>query len=228
MKRFLSWLLISAGILSLQAGEEKSWTIPAAETFQEIVPPPPLAGSPADRADLDGVEGLQASATKEMVEHAEKSVAFTVFNFAEVRGREFKADSFPKTAAFFKKLESTVNPPKNWLKDHYHRERPFVAHPDLVKKLVTSETGFSYPSGHSLRAWLDALVLGELDPAHRADYLGCAWQVNIDRIIGGMHYPSDTSASRSLAEALFGDLMADSEFRNELEELKKSEFQIKP
>jgi acid phosphatase (class A) len=224
MKSLGVLFLLLAATRILHAGEEGVWKIPSGESLLAIVPAPPQPGSPADKADLDAVMGLQATASKRALAHAQETVCFTVFTFSEVRGKQFTPEAFPQTAAFFKKLGSTINPPKNWLKNHYRRGRPYVAHPNLVKILVTPEGGYSWPSGHSLWSWVYALVLGELDPSHRSEYLGCAWRVNIDRVIGGMHYPSDTAIARSLAEALFADLMEDAAFRKELEDLKRSEY----
>ena len=208
----------------LQAGGPKDWALPDGPSMLGVITPPPSDGGAADLADLHAVEGMQASATRTQLAHAEKIVNFTVFLFSDVRGDGFNAAAYPETASFFKKLESESNRPKNWIKDHYHRLRPYMAHSNLVKSLVTPEDGFSYPSGHAVRSWLDALVLGELDPPRRAAYLGCAWQVNIDRVIGGMHYPSDTAAGRTLAESLFADLMADPAFKADLEALRKKEY----
>ncbi len=220
--RLLLFLLLVSPFLH---AERAGWSLPPAESFLGIVVPPPAAGTPADKADLDAVIGIQARRTPAEIAHAEKSVGFTVFTFAEVRGEGFNAASYPKTDAFFRKLEDTVNGPKNFIKDTFHRERPYKAFPDQVKALVTIEKNYSYPSGHSLRSWLAALVMGNLDPDHRADYLACAMQVNLDRIIGGMHFPSDTAAGRTLAEAIYADLMGDPAFVSDLELLRSAEYQ---
>lgn len=223
MFRPLVLLLLLASPALLRA-ERSGWPLPPAESFTNVVTPPPATGAPSDLADLDSVIGMQARRTPAEIAHAEKSVGFTVFQFAEVRGEGFNAAVYPKTAAFFQKLEDTVNGPKNLLKEMFHRERPYKAFPAQVKALVTIETNYSYPSGHSTRSWLAALVMGNLDPARRADYLACAMQVNLDRIIGGMHYPSDTAAGRTLAEAIYADLLTDPGFRSDLEALRKAEY----
>ncbi len=221
IRALLLFLVLAAPLLR---AERTGWPLPPAESFLSIVVPPPAVGSPADKADLDGVIGMQARRTPAEIAHAEKSIGFTVFTFAEVRGEGFNAAFYPKTDAFYRKLEDTVNGPKNCIKDAYRRERPYKAFPDQVKALVTIEANYSYPSGHSLRSWLAALVMGNLDPSRKADYLACAMQVSLDRVIGGMHFPSDTVAGRNLAEAIYADLMADPGFKADLEELRKAEY----
>lgn len=219
-------LLLLLPLAGLTAKEQPlAWQLPSYSTFLEIIPPPPAKGSPAEQADLDGVLALQDHPTHQELEHAERTVGFTVFSFAEVLGPEFRAESFPETAKFFKRLEATANEPKNFLKDTYHRDRPYKAFPGVVKELVDEEQGYSYPSGHSNRAWLFALVLGELDPKHRNALLASAMQVCNDRVIGGMHFPSDMMASRVLAEELHRILMKNPDFTRDLEQLRTLEWQ---
>jgi acid phosphatase (class A) len=219
--RILSLLLVATACLH---ADTTNWQLPPNESFLKVIQPPPERGTAAAKADLDYLIALQAHPTKAELAHAEKSVKFTVFSFSEVRGDHFTSAAYPRTAGFFKKLEDTANAPKNWLKETMHRERPYKAFPDQVKQLVTVEGGYSYPSGHSTRAWLDALVLSDLDPARRSDYLASAAQVSSDRVIGGMHYPSDTVSGRILAQAIHDDLLDDPLYKTELEELRKAEF----
>ena len=218
-------LLLLLPLAALSAKDQPAaWQLPPYETFLKIIPPPPTQGSPAEQADLDGVLAMQDHPTKQELDHAEKSVAFTVFSYSEVLGPEFNAESYPETAKFFKRLETTANDPKNFLKDTFHRERPYKAFPAQVKELVDEEKGFSYPSGHSNRAWLYALVLGDLAPAHRNALLCSAMQVCNDRVIGGMHYPSDMMASRVLAEELHRILLKNPDFTKDLEQLREAEW----
>lgn len=201
-----------------------AWPLPPYTRFLDIIPPPPAKGSPGEQADLDGVLAMQDHPTKTELEHAEKTVSFSVFSFAEVLGPAFSTGSYPETAKFFKRLEATANDPKNFIKDTYRRERPYKAFPGAVNALVTPEHGYSYPSGHSTRAWLFALVLGDLDPRHRNALLFSAMQVCNDRVIGGMHYPSDMMASRVLAEELHRILLNNPDFTRDLEQLRGTEW----
>lgn len=204
-----------------------AWILPPNDSYQQLIPLPPVPGSPAAQADLDAVLALQDHPTKAELDHAEATVGFTVFTYRESLGEVFSAAIYPKTAGFFQQLGEVANARKNYLKDIYKRERPYKAFPGLVKELVTEEHGWSYPSGHSTRAWLFALVLGTLDPPHRNAFLCSAMTVCNDRVLGGMHYPSDMMASRVLAEALYRDLMKDPSFQKDLESLRQSEWSRK-
>jgi acid phosphatase (class A) len=201
-----------------------AWAEPDHATLLSVIPAPPETGSAAEKADLDGVLALQNHPSQETLAHAEHTVGFTVFSFSELLGPGFKTEAYPKTTVFFARLETTANEPKNFLKDMYHRIRPYRAFPDQVKELVSQEDGYSYPSGHSTRAWLFALVLGSLDPEHRNDYLSLAMQVCQDRVIGGMHYPVDVLEARVLAEEIFRTLIANKTFMSDLRKLQQEEW----
>ena len=200
------------------------WKLEDNGSFLNLIPAPPSLESSAEKADLDGVISLQNKVSSDALAHAEKSVDFNVFSFSEVLGPDFTKESHQKTANFFDRLEVTIDQPKNFLKDFYHRIRPYRAFPDQVKELVIKEDGYSYPSGHATRAWLYALVLGTLAPDHRSDFLSTAMQVCQDRVIGGMHYPSDVLESRILAEEIFRELLDDKSFMSDLEKLRREEW----
>ena len=206
--------------------KEKSagWKLPEKAALLLLVPSPPAMGSAGEQADLDGVLAMQFNPSPEVLAHAEQTVGFTVFAFSDVLGADFNAEFYPKTAEFFDRLEATANQQKNFLKDTYRRIRPYRAFPEQVKALVTKEEGYSYPSGHSTRAWLFALVLGALDQGNRNAYLASAMQVCQDRVIGGMHYPSDVLESRILAEEIYRDLLSNKEFMNDLEKIHQAEW----
>lgn len=216
---------------SLHAGEAKPspWPLQPTDFFLKLIPPPPVAGDAADRADLDYTLAIQADASPDQIRHAViVALYFDVFSYSEVLGPKFTAITYPQTAAFFKRLEITANGIKNTLKDHFARPRPVDGHKGEVKELVPYESGYSYPSGHATRAWLYALVLGELDPADRLAFLRQAALVGYFRVLGGMHYQSDVIASRTLAESLFTQLQANPDFTKALAELKAAEWAKPP
>lgn len=205
------------------------WPLPDLDFFLKEMTVPPVAGSPADVADLNYTQAVQAGADADTIREATiVAIFFDVFSFAQVLGPNFTPEKYPQTAAFFKKLEATTNAHKNKLKDHFARPRPVDAHADVVKALVPYEAGYSYPSGHAARSWLYALVLGQLDPGDRLAMLREAGRVGYLRVLGGMHYQSDIIASRTFAELLYTQLMKDPEFTQALATLKAAEWKTPP
>lgn len=206
-----------------------AWPMPPMEFFVERLPAPPKPGDAADLADLDYSLALQADASSDEIRRATiVALYLNVFSYSEVLGPKFTEAAYPQTRVFFKQLEVTANNTKNQLKDHYARPRPVDAHKGLVKELVPYESGYSYPSGHSTRAWLYALILGELDPADRLAFLREAAEVGTYRVLGGMHYQSDVIVARTLAQMLYAQLMAQPYFVKALDALKAAEWVTSP
>lgn len=200
------------------------WNLPALEYFIEKLPAPPRSGSFRDRLDLQDARARQASMSQKQLAHAQVTFRLTVFTFAEALGSDFTAEKYPRTAAFFSRVASDANLIITGLKNHYQRVRPFQAHPGQVSIYVPAEAGYSYPSGHSTRSRLYAMLLAELDPSKKREISLCAQKVATDRILAGEHYLTDLEAGRKLGKLICQSLMRDPGFRSSLEEVRLAEW----
>jgi acid phosphatase (class A) len=215
-----------AFLVGLPVYAEEGWPMPPASYFIERIPAPPSEGDAMDHSDLEYVLAVQACATPEQIEHTrmtDKLNPFTIFS--EVLGDGFTEAKYPLTNAIFEKLAVTAEQVKDELKSHYARKRPADAHQkDGVISYIPRYSSFSYPSGHSLRGWLLALVLSELDPAKKNQLILCGARVGSDRIVAGVHYQTDIMASRGLGRLIFNKLKDDPDFVKQLDAAKKAEW----
>jgi len=84
-------------------------------------------------------------------------------------------------------------------KAYYHRLRPFEMYEE---HLLSTETEAelsgegSYPSGHTMRGWLAALLLAEINPARSDTLFARGWMYSESRVIEGAHWQSDIDATR--------------------------------
>src|SRR5205814_9113669 len=78
----------------------------------------------------------------------------------------------------------------------------------------------SYPSGHATRGTVWAELLAETYPAQREALLARGRQIGFDRIIAGVHYPSDIYAGRCVGHAVTRCLLANVAFHAELDQVK--------
>jgi len=182
------------------------------------VPAAPAAGSREDQEDFRVLFDWQArrTATQCAAAKAEMSHNYDVF-FGRIS--PFPNPAPPQVKQFFKNVENDSVAAHKFLKDVYKRERPFVRDA-RVKPCLPRVQGFAYPSGHSAMARLEALILGDLVPARRAEFLARADQAALNRVLSGVHHPTDTAAGKALADVLYKELLKDPRFAADLRALR--------
>ena len=187
-----------------------------------LLAPPPAAGSAEDKADLETAYAVASAATPEEVAAAKDAVKLTVFHFAPAIGPWFQPGKLPKLEALFKEIEVESKAVTSKGKKHWQRQRPYIVDPVRFPHAVEHEkpTDYSYPSGHSTRGTVYALVLAELFPAQREALIAKGREIGWGRVQGGVHYPTDVYAGRVLGQALARDFLASPSFQNDLAEVK--------
>ena len=192
---------------------------PVGVDFATILPAPPSLGSLAAAADLETVLQTQAWRTPEQVAWAKLTEKDEVFNNASVLGSWFAKEHLPATVAFFKDLGDDVYAFGEAAKNLHPRIRPYLAD-SRVQPCAERPTSNSYPSRHTMFAFVWAGVLADLFPEKRAELLERAHRAAWGRIIGGVHFPSDVVAGRLMAEAFLGHLKQSAAYRAALEKVR--------
>ncbi len=180
--------------------------------LSKLLPPPPAPGSLAEMADLEALAQTQAWRSPEAEAWARVVDRDSVWKFDTVLGPWFAAERLPRTARFFWKLTVDVHAISEAAKVLYARPRP-PKQDARLNPCVPLPPNDSYPSGHSLQAFVRAGVLAEIFPEHREALLARAHRAAWARILGGVHYPTDDVAGRLLAEAILKRLKTQKCFR---------------
>jgi acid phosphatase (class A) len=178
-----------------------------------ILTPPPLPDSPEQAADLDEVRTVYHAATPPDIAVAHSQKKFTVFTFTPAVGSFFQPGKFPKTEAFFHRVQKDAKAVTDNAKDFYKRPRPYVADPSLANGKL--EKSFSYPSGHSTESMVLALVLAELFPHQRDAIVAHARSIGWHRVEIARHYPTDIYAGRVLAQAIVRQMKMNDDFQTD-------------
>lgn len=205
MKRCFSAFLLAAALLAapfLRADQPPLHFLrPDAIDLKAVLPAPPATGSLAALADLETVLRVQAARTPNDIAWARANEHDSAFLNASVLGAWFTKENLPVTAAFLKEVSDDMFNLSGPAKTLYPRPRPPLVDP-AVKPCVELPNSGSYPSGHSLRAYFWAAVLGDIFPEQQAALLERARLAAWGRVIGGVHFPSDTIGGRLLGEAI--------------------------
>lgn len=178
--------------------------------------PPPAAGSVADRRDLAEVLAVQAARTPAEVDAAQADQKASVFRFADVLGPWFAAERLPRTDALATRACREASGATAVAKAHWKRPRPYFASAE-VKPVIANTTQGSYPSGHATCGQLWAILLADLIPGQRTALFERGRRYGWNRVVGGVHYPSDVEAGRTAAALIAAALFASPAFRADLE-----------
>ena len=179
---------------------------------------PPLPDSSEQAADLAEVRAVSRAAPSNDVVMAFTEKKFDIFNFTPAIGPFFVPGKFPKTEAFFQRVQHDAETVTDNAKDFYKRPRPYVLDPSLASGKL--EKSFSYPSGHSTESMVLALVLAEVFPDRRDAIIAEARNIGWHRVEIARHYSTDIYAGRVLAQAIVRDMNKNRKFRHDLDAVR--------
>lgn len=179
----------------------------------ELLPPPPTPGSAESVAELNEVRAVFHARTEAEKARAFKDATLSFSLWTSIIGPDFDLTKLPKTSAFLKKVKTDIQEPINAPKDFYKRSRPYVLDPSL--NIGKPERSFSYPSGHSTRGTVYAMVIADLFPEKREAILELGRTIGWDRVLIGVHFPTDINAGRILARAIVKELKKSPDYQRD-------------
>lgn len=209
----VSLLLACGGNPAAQA--ETFYVLSNQINLPRLLPAPPASDSEAQRRDLQAVLAAQAARTETQAARAKATENLSVFSFADVLGPSFDAANLPKTAELFKRIRADASAILQTGKKLWNRPRPFLASTD-VKPAVKKPSSTSYPSGNALLGYLYAIVLAEIVPEKSAELFARGDETGDNRVIAGVHYPTDLAAGRRAAAAIAVALAANPGYQADL------------
>jgi acid phosphatase (class A) len=185
-----------------------------------LLPDPPSARSAEEELEYDMLKRVQSAASDADKQRTRGEIEMDVFVFHDVLGDWFNATNCPHAARLFRQAAADARFFSNRGKDHFNRPRPSTR-PDFVPLYPDPDPKVrSYPSGHATRATVWAELLARLYPEQREALLERGRQIGFDRIIAGVHYPSDIYAGCTLGHAVARELLKNVAFRAELDQVK--------
>lgn len=223
---FLVGAVLALGVLSGQTTAQKGaprkpiFVTPEQLDAFAILPNPPADHTPAGEADLADVHRLQDTRKPDQIAHAKADDAEEdIFIFRDVLGGKFTAEGLPATALLSTHLHNDESVIGGATKRRFHRLRPFNLDSSVkpVCKTNSDVNDYGYPSGHSLTGYLEALALIQMVPEKRDAILARADDYAHSRVVCGVHYATDTVASKLTAYAMMGIMMNNPQFQKELE-----------
>ena len=225
----LSWVLLSMAATVSFAGPYCG--VEKLPDLIKCLPAPPEPGSAEFARDVARYEwGKEQRKNPERAALARHDAVWSYATIAEAFSKPFGMEISPtNTPKIWQVLEdslSTTDQIRVAPKAFYHRRRPFAYFNE--EPLCPKEDGIwrdegSYPSGHTLRSMVAALVLAEINPSRANEIFVRALQYGENRVIAGAHWQSDLDMTRLAAALAYSRLQTIPTFRSQMERAK-SEF----
>jgi len=185
----------------------------------KLLPAPAALDTQEMKAELRTVLRVQEARTDTDIKRARADEKIRVVSFQSALGPWLTANDLPRLQALFERMEKEAKFHSDIAKRHFKRPRPLVA--DARVKPLFEQSDPGYPSGHALRGQMFALVLSELAPDKADALLARGREIGWSRVVGGVHFPSDVIAGRTLGQALAREMLANPAMRTELAEIHR-------
>jgi len=181
-----------------------------------LLPPPPALGSAEDVADRASTLQIYTARTPADVARGAEEHKVSIFQFAPAIGAFFSPEKFPRTEALFAEVEAETKKAVDAAKNTWKRPRPFVADPAKFAQPGDPEKSPGYPSGHSTRGTVFALLLAGLFPQQGDAILAKGRAIGWTRVQIGVHTPLDIYGGRVLGQALAREFLRSEAFQRDL------------
>lgn len=180
---------------------------------------PPADGSAQTKAEIEQLLQLQATRTPEQVARAASEAKLKPEAFAGILGSWFTKENAPATFALLAAAKDDTKLVSKKAKQLWKRPRPPLQDA-RIQPAVELEKTTSYPSGHSTLGTVWSLVLAEIVPDKATDLQARGREIGDDRLLAGVHFPTDVEAGRKLGAAIVKQFQASPAFQAEVAKAK--------
>jgi acid phosphatase (class A) len=186
-----------------------------------VLPQPPTNDSEITRDEIALILKIQNERTPAQKERAQADAAVNIYRFADALGNPegFNPKQLPKTESLFRKVTYEEGAVIQAGKRSFKRPRPFVLD-SRIEPVVGRPPNDSYPSGHTMWARAVGLLLADMLPEFRNEILARSDEYAFNRVVAGVHYPSDVEGGKLAGTALAAFLFAAPAFQQDYAEAK--------
>ncbi len=215
MRSVLTCFIALAALIAPEARAADTYYLSPSEIdLVHILAPPPTPDSPEGKADLQAVLAAVSSRTDADVKQAQDDDQRTVFRFADVMGPNFRTETLPLTTQLFQRVYEDGSAATLAAKNFFQRRRPFVVDPE-IKIIVNQAPDFSYPSNHSTFGNESGILLAAMVPEKAVAIFARAAGYAHNRVIAGVHFPSDVEGGRIAGSVIDNALLHNPRFESD-------------
>ena len=164
---------------------------------------PPARGSTEERAELQLLLQLQATRTAAEVRAAQADRKTEITRFAQALGSDARTiASLRHLARLAEDVEDDIRPYVRAAKHRFRRLRPSEIDAAIHPCIGDVAADLSYPSGHAAYGYTMGYLLADMVPERRGALLARAAEFARQRMVCGVHFPSDVRAGQLGADWL--------------------------
>lgn len=184
------------------------------------VPSPPRPGSVIERKDFEDLRRWQSVRTETECRIAASQNFMSAKVLFGPKTGLLSERQFAKLEYLLEEIVETSEKIAQPFKDRYERPRPYDVDKRLEPCIRKPGGAKSYPSSHALAGMAAGLVLGDLFPSQAEIFRKAGIQIGTNRILGGVHHPSDVGVGQRLGEQMVEALKTNREFRRDFADAK--------
>jgi acid phosphatase (class A) len=156
---------------------------------------------------------LQRTRTAPEVAAAQADRKTEISRFAPAMGIDpGSLEGLPHVTRLAQEVEDEIRPYVRAAKRHFRRLRPRELEPAIQPCIGDVAADLSYPSGHATFGWVMGYLLSDMLPERSAQLLARSAGYARQRMVCGVHFPSDLEAGRRGATWLMEQLRRNPEF----------------
>lgn len=207
-----TFLFLNISFSHAQAG---SFRIMSIKEIKTLIGPYPAKGSAEEAADFAELFRWQETRTEEECKYAASQEKAT---FEIMFKGLLSSDQISRIRPFIlaNYAESGIN--MAVAKTIYKRPRPFRYNP-AITPCIDLPSSYAYPSGHTATAQAFGRMLSKIYPDRSAEFMKRADEVAQNRVIGGVHHPSDIVAGKKMGDYLAKRIISSKAFQIGLKNL---------
>ena len=198
MKHFLLSFLLLTSFNSFAENEKFDVIILTKTTIKKLIGNYPEIGSVEHLADFETLHNYQVTRTEENCKQAEHDEKLSIKQLYKgiLTSKEIALATINLADVY-----ATVGANAYLAKSIYKRPRPYDFDGSLAP-CISREKSYAYPSGHTMTARLTARILSSYYPNKAASLMKRADEFSLQRVVGGVHHPSDVEAGKKLSDHL--------------------------
>lgn len=178
----------------------------------------PKLGTPASDEDFKTLLQYQQNRTAADCAAAAKDENTSIANLFGGENNILNEDEVNKMQRFLLKAYAGAGVNAYIAKSVFKRPRPYEAN-NKIKPCISLEESYAYPSGHTLISRLYARILSRVYPDRAELFMNRANEYAKNRVLGGVHHPTDVKASFILGDYLASKMIEDENFTSALNAL---------